>query len=144
MISRQGEEFGNTTSSTKEVLTTTYQSSAGFTHQWNKHIDMAVSIGLQVNAHQLYIQIAVEGRIFPFRKKVNPFLYMGFGGMFSREFGLFRLSWNWGSPHIISNDIHLELQYKEQRGDMIMFAARNPMQVPMHQKGIQTSISIIL
>lgn len=143
MIPRANEEFRNTTLSTKEVLTTSYQSSAGFTHRWNKHIDMAVSIGFQVNAHQLYMPITVEGRIFPFRKKVNPFLYMGFGGMISREFGLFG-SRGFGINSQISKDIQFEIHYKEIRGDMFVFSQDNPMQLSMKQKGIQTSVYIIL
>lgn len=143
MITRANEEFRNTTLSTKEVLTTSYQSSVGFTHRWNKHTDMAVSIGFQVNAHQLYIPISVEGRVFPFRNKVNPFLYMGFGGMISREFGLFG-SRGFGINSQISKYIHFEIHYKEIRGDIFMFSPDNPMQLSMKQKGVQTTVYFIL
>lgn len=143
MIPRANEEFRNTTLSTKEVLTTSYQSSVGFTHRWNKHTDMAVSIGFQVNAHHLYIPISVEGRVFPFRNKVNPFLYMGFGGMISREFGLFG-SRGFGINSQISKYIHFEIHYKEIRGDIFMFSPDNPMQLSMKQKGVQTTVYFIL
>jgi hypothetical protein len=130
MIPMTNEEFRNTTLSTKEVLTTSYQSSAGFTHRWNKHIDMAVSIGFQMYAHQLYMPVTVEGRIFPFRKKISPFLQLGFGAMISREFGLFGTR-GFGINSQISKDIQFEIHYKEIRVDIIVSTPDDSMQLSM-------------
>ncbi len=41
-------------------------------------------------------------------------------------------------------DIQFEIYYKEIRGDMFVFTPDNPMQLSMQQKGIQTTVYIIL
>jgi len=96
---------------------------------------------LHASEHDILGQSPRSAEIF--RKKVNPFLYMGFGGMISREFGLFG-SRGFGINSQISKDIQFEIHYKEIRGDMFVFSQDNPMQLSMKQKGIQTSVYIIL
>ena len=143
MISRAIEDQAPISEANNEVLATNYQLSAGFTHKWNKHVDVMFSIGSQLNSGRFYLPIVIEGRIFPFRKKISPFLQLGFGAMISKEFGLFG-SRGFGINSQISKDIQFEIHYKEIRGDMFVFTSDNPMQLSMQQKGIKATVFIIL
>jgi hypothetical protein len=121
------------------ILATNYSVSAGNTYHMHKHIDILSSIGSQLNASQVYLPIQVEGRIFPFRKNIKPYVSIGIGGMLSNSFILYA-SRGFGINAGLTKDIHLDIYYRQIKGDVFLFKAFNQERLQLSQHGIQASV----
>lgn len=126
----------------QDILATNHNISIGTLHHLNAHIDLSCSIGAQINAGRFYVPILLEGRLYPVKGKIRPFLAAGFGGMVSLEFGLFSVR-GAGLNVKLSKQLNADLQYRQIRGDVFFFEAKHPMHTPYNQVGVQLGMNLL-
>ena len=121
------------------ILATNYTVSAGNTYHLHKHVEILSSMGSQLNSGQVYLPVQCEARIVPFRNKLKPYAFVGIGGMMSKEFILYA-SRGFGLNVGLTRDIHLDIQYRQIKGDVFLFSAFNHERLQLSQYGIQASV----
>ena len=110
----------------------------GTSYHFNKHVDILCSIGAQLKSGNVYVPILLESRVFPIHGKIRPFLAIGFGGMLSREFGLFSVRGIGLGMNILKN-ITIDIQYRQIRGDIFALESEHQTQWKLNQNGVQLS-----
>ncbi len=110
----------------------------GTSYHFSRYVDILFSVGAQFNAGQFYVPIHLESRINPMNTKIRPFLVMGFGGMVSREFGLFSVRGIGLGMNILKN-ITIDIQYRQIRGDIFALETEHQTQWKLNQNGVQLS-----
>lgn len=108
----------------------------GVSYHFNKHVDILCSLGAQLKSGNVYVPILLESRVFPIHGKIRPFLALGFGGMLSREFGLFSVK-AMGLGIEISKHINIDIQYRQIRGDIFALTSEHQTQSKLNQNGVQ-------
>jgi len=107
----------------------------GTSYHFNRHVDILFSVGAQFNAGQFFVPIHLESRINPMNTKIRPFLAMGFGGMMSREFGLYSVR-GIGLSTNFSKQITFDIQYRQIRGDIFALKSDSQKQLKLNQNGV--------
>lgn len=110
----------------------------GTSYHFNKNVEILFSVGAQFNAGQFYVPIHMESRISPMNTKIRPFLAMGFGGIMSREFGLYSVR-GIGLSTNISKQITFDIHYRQIRGYIFALESEHQTQWKLNQNGVQLS-----
>ncbi|NBO72699.1 MAG: hypothetical protein EBU66_13445 [Bacteroidetes bacterium] len=138
-LSEHELQQGNTVVS--ERLTTYLSISGGSTYHMHKNIDIVGSIGILAQPEALYFPVLYEAHWYPIKTSITPYLFIGLGGMISRELMLFG-SRGFGIKSNITEELSFDIQYRQQRGDVFFFEPYVPLRKKYIQNGIQASILI--
>lgn len=113
----------------------------GSTYHMHKNIDIVGSIGLQAQTQKIYIPILYEAHWQPIQTTIKPYLFIGLGSMISQEL-LFFASRGFGIKAKVSDQVSVDLQYRQHLGDVFFFEPYVPLREAYFQHGIQASVLI--
>ena len=134
-------EFRQLPQSVDGQLITYCSISGGGTYHMHKNIDIVGSIGLQAQTQKIYVPILYEAHWQPIQTTIKPYLFIGLGSLISQEL-LFFASRGFGVKAKVSDQVSVDLQYRQHRGDVFFFEPYVPLRKEYFQKGIQASVLI--